>query len=172
MQLGRTGLRQSVCGPQTLRVSSAFLSIASIDHEWRLTDIGSPHLDAILTTLNLFAEWRIVDLALSLYGKVVVPLYENFGPDSIGASVISSLFAFPADNSKLSPEYMCVSRLQAHRLSLTRVYHSTNKSASNTRTSVSSLSSFNMCPHCSTYPPNFRPSRQSSFLRRSPRLLL
>jgi len=35
-------------------------------------------------------EWRILDLALSLYGKVVVPLYENFGPDSIGASAISS----------------------------------------------------------------------------------
>ncbi|KAF9648046.1 acetyl-CoA synthetase-like protein, partial [Thelephora ganbajun] len=27
----------------------------------------------------------IVDLATSLYGKILVPLYENFGPDSIGA---------------------------------------------------------------------------------------
>ena len=30
-------------------------------------------------------EWRIVDLAASLYGKALVPLYDNFGPDSIGA---------------------------------------------------------------------------------------
>ena len=30
-------------------------------------------------------EWQIVDLATSLYGKTLVPLYENFGPDSIGS---------------------------------------------------------------------------------------
>ena len=29
-------------------------------------------------------EWQIVDLATSLYGKALVPLYDNFGPDSIG----------------------------------------------------------------------------------------
>jgi len=34
---------------------------------------------------HLFTEWQIVDLATSLYGKALVPLYENFGVDSIGA---------------------------------------------------------------------------------------
>ena len=33
---------------------------------------------------RLSPEWQIVDLATSLYGKTLVPLYENFGPDSIG----------------------------------------------------------------------------------------
>lgn len=35
-----------------------------------------------LWSMNI-PEWRIVDLAASLYGKVLVPLYDNFGPDSI-----------------------------------------------------------------------------------------
>ena len=47
--------------------------------------------DAPLTRAYFdFAEWRILDLALPLYGKVVVPLYESFGSDSIGMSPISS----------------------------------------------------------------------------------
>jgi hypothetical protein len=29
-------------------------------------------------------EWQVVDLATSLYGKALVPLYDNFGPDSVG----------------------------------------------------------------------------------------
>ena len=33
---------------------------------------------------DLSPEWQVVDLAASLYGKTLVPLYENFGPDSVG----------------------------------------------------------------------------------------
>ena len=39
-------------------------------------------------------EWRIIDLAASLYGKALVPLYDNFGPDSIGAFDAVSSFGF------------------------------------------------------------------------------
>ena len=51
--------------------------------------------------LFFFAEWRILDLALSFYGKVVVPLYENFGPDSIGTS------STPSATRRLSPTHDC-----------------------------------------------------------------
>lgn len=37
-------------------------------------------------------EWQIVDLATSLYGKALVPLYDNFGPDSIGTSPTTRLW--------------------------------------------------------------------------------
>lgn len=64
---------------------------------WRLPPRAPfrPHISILLTHAHaVFAEWRILDLALSLYGKVVVPLYENFGPDSIGASTISTVTGF------------------------------------------------------------------------------
>ncbi|KAF9777881.1 hypothetical protein BJ322DRAFT_1094908 [Thelephora terrestris] len=51
-----------------------------------------------LWSMNI-PEWRIIDLAVSLYGKVLVPLYENFGPDSIeyilGHADVSLLFLQP-----------------------------------------------------------------------------
>ncbi|KAF9648062.1 long-chain-fatty-acid-CoA ligase [Thelephora ganbajun] len=62
-----------------------------------------------LETVGLWSantpEWRIVDLALPLYGKVVVPLYENFGPDSIeyiiNHSDLSVIFVQPQNVSTL-----------------------------------------------------------------------
>ena len=39
-------------------------------------------------------EWRTVDFAASLYGKVLVPLYDNLGPDPVGASDPVSLAGF------------------------------------------------------------------------------
>ena len=99
MLSGRTGSRPSACGPQTLPVSLRFTCHVFV------------HLDRPASTHHVFphpvltftprshdrcdsAEWRILDLALSLYGKVVVPLYENFGPDSIGTSPVSSRARF------------------------------------------------------------------------------
>lgn len=62
-----------------------------------------------LETVGLWSgntpEWRILDLALSLYGKVLVPLYENFGPDSIeyiiDHSDLSVIFVQPQNVSTL-----------------------------------------------------------------------
>lgn len=52
-----------------------------------------------LWSMNI-PEWRIIDLAVSLYGKVLVPLYDNFGPDSIeyilGHADVSLLFLQPS----------------------------------------------------------------------------
>ena len=72
----QTSSRPSVCGLPTLLVSCI-----------------QPHVPlnrfaSVLTAI--LVAWRVLDLALSLYGKVIVPLYENFGPDSIGASLPSS----------------------------------------------------------------------------------
>lgn len=70
---------------------------------WRLT---SHHLTPF-HSLVILAEWRILDLALSLYGKVIVPLYENFGPDSIGAPVPSSYPHFQPTTQKTCLKSTC-----------------------------------------------------------------
>lgn len=120
-------------------------------------------IDALCRAFHVLVEWRILDLALSLYGKVVVPLYENFGPDSIGASVIYiPMHTLLTTTKNLSQEYMWVSRLSTHRSSLKRAHSNFERSASTIRTSPSFLSSPRMCPRCSVYPRNSRPSRQSS----------
>lgn len=45
--------------------------------------VGTNGLDTVGIWSANTPEWQIVDLATSLYGKTLVPLYENFGPDSI-----------------------------------------------------------------------------------------
>ena len=52
------------------------------------------------------SEWRIIDLAASLYGKALVPLYDNFGPESIGASDPVSPSGFHMLNRRDLIEYM------------------------------------------------------------------
>ena len=74
-------------------VSASKLPSSSLHHG---TSTPDDAFDALLTRpLTVVpAEWRILDLALSLYGKVLVPLYENFGPDSVGVSPTSSYVCF------------------------------------------------------------------------------
>jgi hypothetical protein len=146
----RTGLRPSACGPQTLPVSLHFTCPSR--SLWRLSSHPLAHPSSNFVVL---VEWRILDLALSLYGKVIVPLYENFGPDSIGASVIPShICTLPTNNFSRVHVGFSVARLSIVTYTAQK---NSKRSASTTQTSASSSFSPQTCPRCLVYPRNFRP---------------
>ncbi|KAF9791176.1 hypothetical protein BJ322DRAFT_1017734 [Thelephora terrestris] len=61
--------------------------------------------DAVQTNgIETVAQWRIPDLALSLYGKVLVPLYETFGPDTNSAPATFSGTYFQPRTQEYMPK--------------------------------------------------------------------
>jgi len=78
----RTGSTRSGFGPRISLVGLPLLALWPCDFPESSVPVdcrSRSHLIAHPST-----EWQIVDLATSLYGKALVPLYDNFGPDSIG----------------------------------------------------------------------------------------
>ena len=84
-QSGLTGSTQLGFGP---RIPPVCCLVSPLPHTKYACDSRQTHfpVDCRPSLLCAYSspEWQIVDLATSLYGKTLVPLYENFGPDSIG----------------------------------------------------------------------------------------